>query len=133
MLSPKIDLTEHRDFGGTRFAFTGFHPLVERWFDDGNISMDEYDYMCWFEGIFGKFRHKNEKNKVFDKEGAYEKELRTHCHRCGKPLRIPWKIFYDLCEECNEIMDSDYRRIPWKSTNKEISHNIERNDLFNLR
>ena len=65
MLSPKIDLTEHRDFGGTRFAFTGFHPLVERWFDDGNISMDEYDYMCWFEGIFGKFRHKNEKNKVF--------------------------------------------------------------------
>lgn len=136
MLSNRIDLTEHHDFGGGHQRFRLNTLLVDRWYDDDAISPDEYDHMVWWESIFGKFRHTNEKRTVFNKDEAYEKELRNYCQRCGKELRMPWKRFYDLCEECNYIVECDGERIPWKAYKKEgeeASPVTMASDLFSLR
>lgn len=118
MISERIDLTLNRDFRERDIPLDNLSiPLGIRhildWRDDMNMTPVEYEYICRFESIFGRLRkagHKNEKDKVFGKDVTYESELRTHCHRCGREMRTPWKSFYNLCYECNE----EYNGIPWK-------------------
>ena len=91
MISTNIDLTGNRDFSRDRFQW-----LIQ--------SMDMLHTLSAKEKIFGRTRH--ESLDVFRKsDDAWAEEMRTHCQRCGKELRIPWKRNRDVCEECNSILE----------------------------
>ena len=100
--------------------------VFERWYSDGPISNEEYDYLSWWEGIFGRTRHTNEKRKVFNKDSRYEEDERCHCYRCGVEFKMPWKRFYGLCKE----FESSVQRIPWKVYHTRMN---EASEVFNLR
>ena len=132
MLSPRIDLTEHRDFGNDGGRIIQLQDdLVSIWFDGGLMTNDEYEYVVWWESIFGRTRHINRKREIFHKDDLYyERKMAGHCQRCGTELRIPWKSFYGLCDKCNDIVEHNAQEIPWKTYR--ISRTTPR-DLFNLR
>lgn len=131
MLSPRIDLTEHRDFGGGRIIQLQ-DELVSTWFDGGLMTNDEYEYVVWWESIFGRTRHVNRKREIFHKDDLfYERKMIGHCQRCGREIKIPWKNFFGLCEECNEDVSYDVKKIPWKVY--QGSRRTTPRDLFNLR
>lgn len=115
MISTNIDLTENRDFSRVRFQW-----LIQnvRPIENGpTMSMDMYRSLSAKEKIFGRTRH--ESIDVFRKsDDAWAEEMRTHCQRCGKELRIPWKRKRDVCEECNSILERDYSGsvFPWRRT-----------------
>lgn len=131
MLPRNIDLTENRDFMGE--DITTFDTRIEIPLDEYQaMTADEYEHILWWEGIFGRKRHANEKREVFEKEKSYIDETKTHCYRCGTELRIPWKRTRELCEDCKEIVAREVNgRIPWKSR-MEIVRDFEY-DLFNSR
>lgn len=129
MLSRNIDLTENRDFSGGRIEFT--HLLRSIDLDAEVMSTDEYEVIVWWEGIFGRRRHSNEKDRVFDKEEKYLNGWRGKCERCGKPLRCPWKRVYGLCIECNDAMEKS--RIPWIEHYGQQSSSDRTMDIFHMR
>ena len=135
MLPRNIDLTERRDFGDGTFT-TLARPSFDLRHYDGPMGRDEYEYIVWWESVFGRESHDNEKYTVFDKNETYEMELETHCHRCGKELRIPWKRYYNLCEKCNYDVDYEYERLPWKAWKGSTSDGepvSNARELFDLR
>ena len=76
MLSPKVDLTEHMDFNGGIFSNI---RLVEISDDEQELmSTEEYEWFTWWEGIFGRKEHKNQKREIFSKN---INELMTRCPR----------------------------------------------------
>ena len=104
MLTPRVDLTAHMDFsGGSIIDF--FDTRLDEILDDeyALISTDEYKRLTWWEGIFGRKEHKNQKHEIFSKD---INELMTRCLRCGKPFRIPWDSIGGICRKCDgEIFD----------------------------
>ena len=146
MLPSNIDLTERADFGD--LSLTAYVDLNVDDFDTrNNMSTDEYDSLIWWEGIFGKKRHINQKWKIFPRIGlnvSYNPEnpYTLYCARCGKVIRIPWKNYgwrslwkkQGLCSECSEKEEIYFKgRIPWKHTSTS-SRNDERGyDLFNSK
>lgn len=111
--STNIDLTENRDFG-ERFSFDT--PLniqlsarelnyVNGLYTNDRMSYEEYKLIKKYETIFGKIKHHDASDKVFDKDRRFNEEIEEHCYRCGKHLRIPWLKRQGLCKECNEDMD----------------------------
>ena len=135
MISPNIDLTEHRDFGShSGFQFRLRDVLNDDLFeiDLPAISKDEYDAISWWEGIFGQRRHLNRKYQVFYYEARHERYWKETCVRCGRPLRIPWQRYYELCRYCNDDMNNE--RIPWKAwKDNESTRRHDTRDVFNLR
>ena len=143
MLPSNIDLTERADFGDVSLISPADLNLDD--FDTRNeMSTDEYDLLVWWESIFGKKRHINQKWDIFTRitlDGAEDPNALC-CIRCGKVIRIPWKNYgshrpwknYGLCSECNEKVEIDFKgRIPWKYTSTS-SRNDERGyDLFNSK
>ena len=136
MLPSNIDLTERADFGDTSLISPADLNLDD--IDTRNeMSTDEYDSLVWWEGIFGKKRHINQKWNIFPRinlNGAEDSNALC-CIRCGKVIRIPWKN-YGLCFECNEKMETEARgKIPWNRTmNNFSSRNDERGyNLFNSK
>ena len=117
-------------------------------FDDidtrNEMSTDEYDLLVWWEGIFGKKRHVNQKWDIFPRINlkVAEDPHTLYCARSGKVIRIPWKNYgwrslwkkQGLCFECSEKGEIDFKgRIPWKNTSTS-SRNDERGyDLFNSK
>ena len=145
MLPSNIDLTEKADFGNV--SVTSYVDLNVDDFDTSNMSTDEYDSLIWWEGIFGKKRHINQKWKIFPRIGlnvSYNPENphTLYCARCGKVIRIPWKNYghhypwgnCGLCFECNEKINTDVEgKIPWNH-NHTSSRNDDRGyDLFNSK
>ena len=147
MLPSNIDLTEKADFGDV--SITAYVDLNVDDFDTrNNMSTDEYDSLLWWEGIFGKKRHINQKWKIFPRIGlnvsyGSENPHTLYCARCGKAIRIPWKNYesrcpwknYGLCSECNEkIKTETWGKIPWNHHTYVFSRNDERGyDLFNSK
>ena len=134
MLPSNIDLTERADFGNAFLISPADLNLDD--FDTRNeMSTDEYDLIVWWESIFGKKRHINQKWDIFTRINlnGVEDPNALCCIRCGKVIRIPWKN-YELCSECNEKREIDFKgRIPWKRTSTS-SRNDERGyDLFNSK
>ena len=143
MLSQKVDLTANHDFGAS--SLNGFFledMLVSTEYEGEYMTADEYEAIRRWERLFGKRRHPQQKRDLFpDKE---TKHYHNHgyvngvkyCERCGKPIRVPWKVRYDLCPDCDErlfiVLDSDHKneRIPWMNgeTDRRVAYN-----LFNLR
>ena len=123
MISANIDLTEHRDFNIARFQW-----LIQ--------SMDMLHSLSAKEKIFGKTMH--ESIDVFRKsDDVWAEEMRTHCQRCGKELRIPWKRNKGVCEECNSILERDYSGsvFPWRRNEEGNTHPLRSNpmDIFNMK
>ena len=135
MLPSNIDLTERADFGDAFLISPADLNLDD--FDTRNeMSTDEYDLLVWWESIFGKKRHINQKWDIFTRinlNGAEDSNALC-CIRCGKVIRIPWKN-YGLCSECNEkIKTETWGKIPWRTMNIFSSGNDERGyDLFNSK
>ena len=145
MLPSNIDLTERADFGDASLISHADLRLDD--IDAGNeMSTDEYNLLVWWEGIFGKKRHINQKWDIFPRINlkVAEDPHTLYCARCGKPIRIPWKNYeshypwknYGLCFECNEEMETETRgKIPWnRNMNNFSSRNDERGyHLFNSK
>ena len=143
MLSPKIDLTLNRQFTSGEIdhnvdmlnsvRYVEIDLIIT---DDEAMTVDEYAHIFRFETLFGKRRHKNEKNTVFDKEKRYINELETHCQRCGKELRLPWNgtmCLVNLCKECNEVMNESLGKIPWKREYEGAMDRSIKDILFNSK
>lgn len=136
ILPGNIDLTANRDFGGTALDLAPIlqDDLVEVWYDGGMMSCDDYNYMVWLEGIFGKLKHTNERWDLFGKpESSWFKEKISYtCNRCGKSIRAPWKNYHGLCKECSLKLEYiPERRVPWKRSN--VSIRTTDMDIFHLR
>ena len=145
MLPSNIDLTERADFGDAFLISPADLNLDD--FDTRNeMSTDEYDLLVWWESIFGKKRHINQKWDIFPRLtlDVAENPYTLYCARCGKAIRIPWKNYeshypwknYGLCSECNEkIKTETWSKIPWSHTmNNFSSRNDERGyNLFNSK
>jgi hypothetical protein len=140
MLPPNIDLTESSDFG----LGSGISMDTPVDLDDldtrNNMSIDEYDYLVWWEGIFGRKRHHNQKWNIFPRIGLDvpydpDKPNYSHCVRCGKEIKIPWKNYYGLCFECNNKIETTVdSKIPWNHTVNFSFRNDERGyNLFNSK
>ena len=134
MISINIDLTENRDFSRVRFQWLiqNVGPIE----NGPTMSTDMYRSLSAKEKLFGIARH--ESIDIFRKsDEAWAEEMRTHCQRCGKELRIPWKRNRDVCEECNSILERDYSGsvFPWKRTiegNRQSSIGNPM-DIFNMK
>lgn len=120
MISTNIDLTENRDFISHHVQW-----LIQ--------SMDSLSAK---EKLFGIARH--ESIDLFRKsDDVWAEEMRTHCQRCGKELRIPWKRNKGVCEACNNILERDYSGsvFPWKRTVEGITQSSRDNpmDIFHMK
>lgn len=126
MLSPKVDLTEHMDFNGG-----GIIRLVEISDDEQDLmSTEEYEWFTWWEGIFGRKGHKNQKREIFSKN---INEFMERCPRCGKPFRIPWENIDSvcrICRKCNDEIFDPSHNLPWKRNNNPSMS--ERSIVYNL-
>lgn len=130
MLSRRVDLTEHMDFSMDSFSDI---RLVEIPDDEYELmTTEEYELLTWWEGIFGKKEHRNQKHEIFSKD--IFNELKAHCYRCGKPFRIPWDSIGGICRKCDgEIFDPSHT-LPWKRNNDpSVSERSIVSSLFNSR
>ena len=130
-MTGNIDLTEHHDFSS---GLTEGDDLVATWLDTEIMTADQYETVVKWERVFGK-RHRNEKDKIFDKELPFVEKSKDCCQRCGCDLRVPWKRVYGLCIRCNDIVEHNVQQIPWKSYTPRIRRVGDRGqgDLFDLR
>ena len=130
MLSPRVDLTEHIDFGGGTINF--MDTLIEIPLDEYQLmTCDEYEWFKWWESIFGRRGHRNQKHEIFNPNGTLN-ECRSHCYRCGKPFRIPWDNIGGVCRKCDGEMCDSVQAIPWKKYQSQRERDIAYN-LFNRR
>ena len=128
MISTNIDLTENRDFSRVHFQW-----LMQ---NGPTMSTDMYHNLSAKEKLFGIARH--ESIDVFRKsDEALAEEMRTHCQRCGKELRIPWKRNNGVCEECNSILEKEYSGsvFPWRRNGEGITESSRDNpmDIFHMK
>ena len=134
MISINIDLTENRDF--SRVNFQWLMQSVRPIENGPTMSTDMYRSLSAKEKLFGIARH--ESIDIFRKsDDAWAEEMRTHCQRCGKELRIPWKRNNGVCEECNSILERGYSGsvFPWRRNGEGITESSIGNpmDIFNMK
>ena len=95
------------------------------------MTTEEYELLTWWEGIFGKKEHRNQKHEIFSKD---INELMTSCPRCGKPFRIPWDNIGGVCRKCNDEVFDPSHNLPWKrNNNPSVSERSIVYNLFNSR
>ena len=134
MISTNIDLTENRDFSRVRFQWLiqNVGPIE----NGPTMSTDMYRSLSAKEKLFGIARHESI-DVVRKSDDAWAEEMRTHCQRCGKELRIPWKRNKDVCEECNSILERDYGGgiFPWRRNGEGITESSIDNsmDIFHMK
>ena len=134
MISTNIDLTENRDFSRVHFQWLMQNVRLR---ENGHImSTDMYRSLSAKEKLFGIARH--ESIDIFRKsDEAWAEEMRTHCQRCGKELRIPWKRNNGVCEECNSILEKEYSGsvFPWRRNGEGITQSSRDNpmDIFHMK
>ena len=118
MLPPNIDLTERSDFGLGSGIFMDTPVDLDDLDAKNNMSIDEYDYLVWLEGIFGRKRLRNQKWKLFPRIDLDVPFL----------PRIPLK---DYRSQYNTT-PSTFDKIPWWCRNA-VSHDDNGFGLFNRR
>ena len=134
MISTNIDLTENRDFSRVHFQWLMQNVRLR---ENGHImSTDMYRSLSDKEKLFGIARH--ESIDIFCKSyESWAEEMRTHCQRCGKELRIPWKRNNGVCEECNSILEKEYSGsvFPWRRNGEGITESSRDNpmDIFHMK
>lgn len=120
------------DFNGGTFSNI---RLVEISDDEQDLmSNEEYEWFTWWEGIFGRKEHKNQKREIFSKN---INEFIARCPRCGKPFRIPWENIDNvcrICRKCNDEIFDPSHNLPWKrNNNPSVSERSIVYNLFNSR
>ena len=133
MLSGKIDLTEHRDFGSNTANRIRIRQYLDRFEPDMDVLFmreDDYIKKVQKERIFGRRTHINRMHIIFNYEEKHEAYWRETCARCGRPLRCPWHIYGNVCRECD--IELEENRVPWKKYYISGGRS-DANDLFNLR
>lgn len=136
MLPGNIDLTANRDFGAQGGVnFIDADTILGIDVDGEMMSIDQYDKIVKWESVFGKKRHMNQKSTIFNKEWSFIEKSKYECQRCGKKIIVPWKNFYGLCKECDEIVSHNSKKIPWKISKPIIRRVGDRGqaNLFDLR
>ena len=123
------------DFNGGSMNIFSNIRLVEISDDEQELmSSEEYKWFTWWEGIFGRKEHKNQKHEIFSKD---INELMTRCPRCGKPFRIPWNNIDNICcvcRKCNDGIFDPSHNLPWKrNNNPSVSERSIVYSLFNSR
>lgn len=140
MVSRNIDLTEHRDFSNN-ISINGISQVllreINRIQENDIMSTDEYNILWNYHSIFGFKRHTNMAEQIFKtKERKFKEDYYSHCERCGKLIRIPWRRIYGLCEKCNNVMEtttSDGKiKFPW-DIEITSSPRDDTMDIFRLR
>lgn len=134
MFSRRVDLTEHMDFSRGIIGSFSDIQLVEIPDDEHEfMTTEEYEWLTWWEGIFGRKGHRNQKHEIFNSKATLN-ELKAHCYRCGKPFRIPWDSIGGICRKCDgEIFDPSHT-LPWKRNNDpSVSERSIVYNLFNSR
>lgn len=138
-VSLKVDLTENRDFSkqqdiGTVVISPEIMSSVISLRENDMMTNEEYFIISKYENIFGrKHAHINKVEIIFNKEEKFEEEMRQHCQRCGKLLRIPWKRKHDLCLNCDYELERQERcEIPWKEIKRRNTSEDDR-DVLRLR
>lgn len=138
MISPKIDLTENREFSGGHSSIMEMDTPIPDFMFYEKMTPEQMDKFLFREKYFGKFTHYNERYKIFDGERKWKEKVRTHCERCGKEIKAPWTKRFGLCPECDDIMENS--GVPWKdryktTPNDESGWSNDRTayDLFNAR
>lgn len=123
-----IDLTENFDFAIPRRASTQSTSLSLRNLNmticsrsnsiiSKMIKKDIIDiYYCIEEDI-----ERNEKGGIIQGNSYRRKFMKSyyepenHCERCGCSKSYPWQDFSTLlCPKCNEYLDNEIHRIPWR-------------------
>ena len=115
MISSKVDLTEHNDFGN-RTGVDGFFRQTKLF--SGDIHQDER------ERIFNnQWKYSSNCNMYISQEIYYT--------RCGN-LLFPWYNNFGLCRHCSEETSRLFiEKCPWKIKEPIRTHNSK--DLFSLR
>ena len=136
-VSLKVDLTENRDFSkqldiSNVIISPEIMSSIISLRENDMMTNEEYFLTSKYENIFGKKHvHINRAEIIFNKEEKFEEEMRQHCQRCGKLLRIPWKRKHDLCLDCDYELERQERyEIPWKEIK---ARNIPEDDRDVLR
>lgn len=135
MLSRKVDLTENREFsGGNSININRDIAVdVDRLFINSAMSTEDYEKLVQYEKFFGRKRHFTDALEVFENNKKYSEELRTHCHKCGNELRIPWKTYFGLCKKCNDhestFTHTNKRKYPW-TFEQQVSDRDARDILY---
>lgn len=93
------------------------------------MTTEEYELLTWWEGIFGRKEHRNQKRKIFHPKGTLN-EIRPHCYRCDKPFRIPWDDIGGVCRKCDDEICDSAHTLPWKRNNDPSGS--ERSIVYNL-
>ena len=136
MISHDIDLTENRDFsGGNVIIWQLDIPTPEDWEDMELMTNDQWEAVVEHERIFGRKRHINQKDKIFDWKNSNRLNIfKSQCARCGKVFRIPWDNLGGICRKCDsEVETSSYDKIPWKIYDSTWNPRNDPKDIFNLR
>lgn len=123
MLPSNIDLTEHNDFSGGVLDLTQLMdtPVDMEYYDEKTLMTNtEYEFLTWWESIFGKRRHPSIKRQLFPQVGIDIPSL---------PRIIPWNNTWSPYNY-NPFEEDD--RIPWSSNMGEFRDDRGFN-LFNRR
>lgn len=135
MLSNKVDLTEHHDFGDPSPHLSFWE--INSWIDSPFMTKDDADTIFEWENIFGRKKHYTEALDVFREDDAadFQRKLRTTCTRCGTYVPIPWKLKHNLCPDCRKKEDEEEERtIPWNNkTVAAFNRFNDARDIFNIR
>lgn len=134
-LPNNIDLTEYSDFGGSFdnriLPDLAINDILDRGYDDGPMTSEEYDAIVEHESIFGRRYHINRRRHIFARRYSsdnewYDSEVRGTCLRCGKRI-IPWEG--ELCPECSGVMEDP---LPW-NRRSEAFFGDRTMEIFSLR
>ena len=124
MISDNIDLTLHRDFGGSLDTLNDMLSELTRagqFLEEQGIAfIGQSELELLYSPIFGKRGHHNEKGKIF----GYKLDRLTYstCRECGKEFKVPWKEKYvGVCKDCY-----DKSQKPWSKKSTSDSRDIFR-------
>lgn len=147
-MTDRVDLTANHQFSGGGAVITpNFFAVASDFFSRYNgmgMTPEEYDYLVWHENMFGVHHHYNRAVQIFNTDdelpGRINKAENHHrCVRCGKEVRMPWKVKGELCEECDEVISAGPMTNfggtlghPWEPQNGRAPVDVRR-DLFDLR
>ena len=144
MISSKVDLTEHNDFGNRLIEFDRIPEnegtVKYEGFSEESVSSllgNGVDTFFRLNKLFGSNVHRDERGRVFNNQWKYDSNCdrdisqEIYCARCGR-LLIPWDNNFGLCRCCSEETSRLFiEKCPWKIKESIRTHNSK--DLFNLR
>ena len=137
-MKANIDLTEHRDFDHSRLILTDLTDAIRfsnELLESSSMTFGDFEKLSYARRMFGRKGHENGIDRIFNYKERFERKWKDTCVRCGKPIRIPWHEYRDLCKDCNKYMYLDNyggkHVFPWTPIQRTGRNTIK--DLFDSR